>query len=212
MRPVVRSDKSISEYKRQQVFKNSTAYHLFSKDHQYPFRVDRVHFKMRNGVHEVPEYYGVVGGGNRWNHGVDLSNDLIPVFDTIAAMSDYYHDGATIALDSPKSAATIYIKILRHLQAHISAMRENFNYHAPKDGFLKEVSEFATSIRHIATIHDPEIDDVKSKSKLMMSSLLNRDFIPLTTNKVSQEKVKKTPKSIEAMDAIERYLDMIGEY
>lgn len=196
-------------------FKGSTAYQIFHKDNQYPFLVDRIHFKMNNKSHEFPEYFG---SNNRQTRSYDMSNDLIPTYGTIIQMSDYFHDGAVISIRDGKVAAKVYNTILKHMNAHLHEMRSNIHYVAPEDDVLRQISEFATAIRYKAMEYDKDIDDAHNRSAFVDSLRGTRAFInPTEISKrtlveVKEEQIKNPPKSMQAMDAIERYLDMIGGY
>lgn len=209
MRAMTHADVKNIKPKKSNAFRGSTAFYIFDKENQYPFLIDRVHFKMNNGTHAFPEYFGSSARGVR---SYDMSKDLIPTYGTIIQMSDFYHDGAVISIRDKKVAADIYKRILAHMDAHLNAMRSDIHYIAPKDDVLVEIAEFATAIRYKALELDPDIDETTNKSQFLISGMAARAFISETIieKKEVTEIVKQPPKSVKMMDAIERYLDMVG--
>lgn len=191
-------------HKEKNPYEGSTAWHIFDKDNIYPFRVDRINFKMKNGTHN---FSMVHEGNNKDLHQLNIS--LVPVMGTIIEMSDYYNDGACISIDDPEVALTVYKRILKHLEAHLRAMQTDIYYQPPNDDTLKELSEFATAIRFKAMEADPNIDNPDYKFERVNSLRGARSFIGMEKKTISVEVNKTPPKSIEHMDAIEKYLAIL---
>lgn len=186
--------------------KGSTAYYLFSKKCQYSFMVNNVHFKMNNGTSGMPIAYS----GNRRDIEA-IQNQMIAVQGTIIEMSDYYTDGAHLAITDSKVALEVYNRILAHMDAHFVAMRTDRMYEAPKDDTLRELAEFATAINYKAREADPNVDSDRFQSGFLDRVKSQRAFITFDKEEVTLEKKAAVPKALSKMDSIERYLAMMGE-
>ena len=191
--------------------RGSTAYHIFDNECQYLFQVNNVHFRMNNITFDLPINYS----GERKDL-EQVMNMMISTRGTIINMSDYYRDGARLGFEDPKVAAEIYKRILTHLDAHLQAMRSDRMYQAPDDDTLRELAEFATVINYKAREAEPDIDSNEMKSSFLERVGQTRAFISFdkvdtpVPGMTIDPSIINQPKSLDKMDAIERYLAIIN--
>lgn len=181
----------------------STAYYIFDKESLFTFSVDAVSFRARNKRLHLP----VVSPG-----GIDdlnrIATEMLHTAGTIWDMVLYFNDGAQLALDSPEDAKTIYRRILNHLDAHLNAMRTDITYTPPNADDFRALAEFATTIRYQAVQADAKIDEVEESG--FFAALPARPTFSKDDYSGVESDQPKVPKSVEKMDAIERYLETIG--
>lgn len=182
-------------------FSGSTAWKIFDRENQYPFKVNQAHFRVVTGRHNVPLY------GSSMKEQRYQENLLIDTRGTIIDMSDYFKNGATLSITSGQVAKEVYQAILRHLEAHLTALQTNIHYEPPEDDTLKELAEFATAIHYKALEVDPNVDQSQTASAGLSRLMSSRAFISLDISQSSVKPEVAVPKSVTKMDAIERFLE-----
>lgn len=180
----------------------STAYYIFDRANLHPFMVDLVHLRMKTGASEVP----IVYNGSR--RGLQQTLDqLVPVSGTIIDMSDYYRDGASLKIENPSVARTVYGHILRHLSAHLNAMRTDPAYELPEDNTLEELAEFGSAIYPWTVDGKDKLPPVDNYITRLQNA---RPFISFDKPVVQpvNDPTTEVPSVIKQMDAIQQYIAM----
>lgn len=178
-----------------------TAYQIFDRANLYPFMVDLVHLRMKTGAKDIP----IVHSGGR--RGAEQTLDqLVPVMGTIIDMSDYYHDNASIKIESSIVAKNVYNHIVKHLNAHLTAMRTDPGYELPNDDTLEELALFGAAI-HPWTLdgEDKAVEPDDFISRLRKSRPFFTFDAPTTKPK---DVTVEVPSVIKHLDAIQQYIEM----
>lgn len=190
--------------KRPKRVNKTTAYYIFDRDSLYSFSVDAASFRARNNALHLPVVS--VGGIEDLTR---IAQELIYTAGTIWDMVLYFNDGARLALDSPADAKSIYRRIVEHLEAHLNAMRTDITYTPPNSDDFRMMAEFATTIRYQAVSEDPNLDE-RVDNSFFANMSARPTFSKDDLHDVRSDDTPKVPKSVEKMDAIERFLEMIG--
>lgn len=144
-----------------------------------------------------------------------INGQQIPTSGTVLEMIELFIEGATISFPEPNIANIAYKRILTHMETHQRAMREDKMYEAPDPELFQHMAEFAMKIRDIAKIADEHLDNpMARKSFTRTRQALPRfsDALRATEEKDRQPEVKQEdiPAPLRRLDAIERYMELIG--
>lgn len=139
------------------VQRKDTAYYLFDKGAQIPYRVSMAHHRMHNGAMNDP----------MMNQSKDQLDDIskqfvyiqTPVIDAV----DYFISGASVDI-APETMDVIYDRIEKHIDAHSVAMRSDPRYYIG-DTFevFEQIVEFAAAIW-------PRVKGYRDKHKIVSPS------------------------------------------
>lgn len=153
MQPSVNKALLQSESKSQ---RTDTAFYIFDKQAQMPFKVSAIHHRMNNAAMGDP----MIGMSKKDMDA--FSNQMVPIYAPVIKAVDYYMDGATLDI-STETAVEMYDRIDRHLDAHITAMRTDVGYYIG-DTFpvFETLVEFATAIY-------PRVHGYKQSNKIKSS-------------------------------------------
>lgn len=181
-----------------------TAYFIFDKNEVHLFSVDAAHFRAMNNRMSDP----VIGAMNEDDINM-AAREMISTGGTIWQITQQFIEGADISFQNPAIPAKIYKRILNHLDRHLNEMRTNLRYSAPDMEDFRNLAEFATAIRTVAIMHDPELDTGVRENA--MSNFLNTRPVFRLADKHQANKAPeqpKAPKSVRTMDAIERMMEL----
>lgn len=164
--------------------RNDTAFFIFDRQSQLPFRVSAIHHKMNNGGMGDPMI------GLTKTDMDSFSSQMISIYAPVIVAVDYYIDGASLDI-STETAVEMYDRIDRHLDAHISAMRTNVDYYIG-DTFsvFEHLVEFATAL--YPRVHGyKQVNKVKSQDDSFTSMISGRaNFMTLLSKSDESEKKK----------------------
>lgn len=188
--------------------RNCTAYRIFDKECQHNYAIDNAHFQFKNQRNGL-----LVAYDGEHNTLEQLASVFKHTSGTIIEMIDQFIEGATIQLEA-EVAYKVYNDILKHLDAHLQAMQTDPVYDPPNIDDFRYMAEFATAIKWKASeFADPDANPVEE-------GFWNRPYRPVFTaeqfsvNRKERHKPAtpeiSVPNSVKKMDAIERYLEMIG--
>lgn len=186
----------------------TTWYYMSNKLEQLLFGLSNPHFVARAGrMHTSIVTDGTTEDMNR------INEQQIPTSGTVVEMIELFIEGATISFPEPRIAKIAYERILAHLDVHIKAAREDKMYEAPDPEFFQYMTEFAMSIRGIAMVADPDIDNPGAKKSFRRTHMaLPRfsDAIRQMQETEEQAAEEVVPAPLRRLDSVERYLRMIG--
>jgi hypothetical protein len=181
-----------------------TAYHIFHKDARHSYEIDYAHFRAMNNNLNQP----IIGRYSETEM-YSMSSSMMPTAGCIWDIVTQFIDGATIRFSNPKTPVLIYRAIVKHIDAHLLAMRTIKMYDSPDPEDFRQMSEFAVAIRPQAMLEDTDIDDKKRQSFSQTYLPVRASFSQRTVAE-EQSKAPDVPKVVEKMDCIDKYLESIN--
>lgn len=183
--------------------RKDTAFYIFDRGAQVPYRVSMAHHRAHNGAMGDP----IMGYENQSKLD-SLATQMIYVQSPVMEVVDYFMAGASLDI-SPETMELIYERIENHIDAHTKAMRERANYYIG-DTFevFEQLVEFAVSIyprvkdyrdRHkkVDRNDDPFLRMVTGRANFM--TILNREAV-----KIEQRDSKNGFQPCPLIDKLER--------
>lgn len=137
---------------RNKVKRTDTAYYLFDKDNQVPYRVSVIHHRAHNAAMDDPMF------GQSDRDMDEISRQMVYIQTPVIAAVDYFIAGASLDI-STEVAEVMYERIEKHLDAHTKAMRNDASYYIG-DTFevFEQLVEFATALW-------PRVKELRNKTK-----------------------------------------------